>query len=286
MDSEPAIKYQAQIDLADRNNSHTLLHALATASGRPGLRILEVGCSSGYLGASLVAKGHRVTGVEPDPAAAAAAAQSLDEVWNGGLRDYLDVQPDARFDVLIFGDVLEHMDDAAAELRAALARLEPGGVVAISLPNVAHGSVRAMLLSGRFDYSDRGILDRTHVHFYTRASIARLLADAGLALERLHQVSVAVDKVDADYDMALDRELITAVDLLGGDAEAIRAFQYVLLARPSTQSRDALRAANEAVECEAAIPLPRVRGDRSVKRRLQVWLFRRMLAAIAKDRRR
>ena len=147
-DADPAIKYQAEIDLARRNSSHTLLHELAVSSGRSVLSILEVGCSSGYLGASLVAKGHRVTGIEPDPVAADAAAGVLHAVWRGGLEDFLDAHPDARFDVLLLGDVLEHMLDPAATLRRALRQLAPDGSVAISLPNVAHGAVRAMLLQG------------------------------------------------------------------------------------------------------------------------------------------
>jgi len=278
------IKYQAAIDLANRNNSHTLLHELATESGRQGLRILEVGCSSGYLGASLMAKGHVVTGVEPDPTSAKLAASVLAQAWNGDLASFLDAHPDARFDVMIFGDVLEHMVDPVAELRRALAHLAPDGCVAISLPNVAHGSVRAMLLSGRFDYSERGILDRTHLRFYTRQGIAQLLADAGLALERLHQIDIPPDTIGTEYDMGLDRELITAVELLGGDRAQSLAFQYVMRARPSTQPRDALAAANAAVPSEATISTRRPRGSSSPIQRLQVALFRSMLRMISARR--
>jgi len=280
----PAIKYDALIDLANRNNSHTLLHELATVSGKPGLRILEVGCSSGYLGASLMAKGHHVTGVEPDPGSARVASGVLAQVWNGGLDDYFAAHPDARFDVLIFGDVLEHMLDPVAELRRALAHLAPGGHVAISLPNVAHGSVRAMLLSGRFDYHERGILDRTHLRFFTRGSIAQLLADAGLALDCMFQVSVPVDAVGTEYAMALDRELVTAVELLSDNHPSGHAFQYVLLARPSTLPHAALVQANDAVPVEITAPLRAPRGSRSVWDRLKVALFRRLLKSISARR--
>jgi SAM-dependent methyltransferase len=269
----PAIKYDALIDLANRNNSHTLLHELATVSGKPGLRILEVGCSSGYLGASLMAKGHHVTGVEPDPASARVASGVLAQVWNGGLDDYFAAHPEARFDVLIFGDVLEHMLDPA-----------PGGHVAISLPNVAHGSVRAMLLSGRFDYHDRGILDRTHLRFFTRGSIAQMLADAGLALDCMFQVSVPVDAVGTEYAMALDRELVTAVELLSDNDPSGHAFQYVLLARPSTLAHAALVQANDAVPVKITAPLRAPRGSRSVWDRAKVALFRRLLKSISARR--
>jgi 2-polyprenyl-3-methyl-5-hydroxy-6-metoxy-1,4-benzoquinol methylase len=277
------IKYQAVIDLGERNNSHTLLHELAVSDGRPQLSMLEVGCSSGYLGASLVARGHRVVGVEPDPASAAAAARVLSEVWQGGLDDYLDAHPDARFDVLIFGDVLEHMIEPAQALRRALAHLAPGGHVVVSLPNVAHGSVRAMLLEGRFDYEDRGILDRTHLRFFTREGIARLLADAGLALRTLYEVGQPVDLVGREFGMRLDRELITAVELLDDD-DSRHAFQYVLLARPADAAHAALVAANLAIPCEAPVPRPHAHGSRSWKQRMQVKLFRALLKSISARR--
>ena len=282
-DDAGEIKYQAVVDLGERNNSHTLLHELAVSDGRPQLSMLEVGCSSGYLGASLVARGHRVVGVEPDPASASAAARVLTEVWQGGLEDYLAAHPDARFDVLIFGDVLEHMVEPVEALQRALAHLAPGGHVVVSLPNVAHGSVRAMLLEGRFDYEDRGILDRTHLRFFTREGIARMLADAGLALETLYEVGQPVDMVGREFGMRLDRELITAVELL--DDEGTRhAFQYVFLARPADATHAALVAANLAVPCQAPVPRPHVHGSHSWKQRMQVKLFRALLKRISARR--
>ena len=281
--SDEGIKYQAVVDLGERNNSHTLLHELAVSDGRPRLSMLEVGCSSGYLGASLVARGHKVVGVEPDPGAAAAATRVLSEVWTGGLDDYLDANPDARFDVLIFGDVLEHMVDPAAALQRALRHLSPGGCVVVSLPNMAHGSVRAMLLAGRFDYEDRGILDRTHLRFFTREGIAHLLADTGLALEKLYQVGQPIDVVGREYGMGLQQELITAVELLD-DAGTRHAFQYVFLAKPSDAGSAALLARNLAVPSEATVPLPHVRGSGSWKQKVQVQLFRALLKRISARR--
>jgi 2-polyprenyl-3-methyl-5-hydroxy-6-metoxy-1,4-benzoquinol methylase len=277
------IKYQATLDLAERNNSHTLLHELAIADGKPQMRVLEVGCSSGYLGASLVANGHHVTGVEPDPAAAGAAANVLSEVWIGGLDDYLAAYPDTHFDVLLFGDVLEHMVEPVEALRHSLARLAPDGRVVISLPNIAHGSVRAMLLAGRFDYEDRGILDRTHLRFFTREGIAQLLTDAGLRLDRLFHVGAPIDAVGREYNMRLDREMITVVELLD-DSHTRHAFQYVLSAHPSSGTRDALLAHNLSVSSESAAPVPRPGGSGSWKQKVQIKIFRALLASISRRR--
>jgi len=247
------------------------------------LSILEVGCASGYLGASLVALGHRVIGVEPDPASATAAARSLTEVWNGGLDDYLATHPDARFDVLLFGDVLEHMVDPADALRHTVQRLREGGRVVVSLPNIAHGSVRAMLLEGRFDYEDRGILDRTHLRFFTHTGIARLCAETGLAIERMYEVGSPIADVDREYRMQLRREFITAVELLDED-DSRHAFQYVLRATPSPLPFAALLEMNLATKSERTVPIRRPRGARSVKQRLQVKLFRALLRSISKRR--
>lgn len=284
--AEPgALKYQATVDLGQRNNSHTLLHELAVGERQAPLSILEVGCASGYLGASLVARGHRVTGVEPDPASAHAAARVLTDVWNGGLHDYLATHPQARFDVLLFGDVLEHMVDPADALRHALPHLREGGRIVVSLPNVAHGSVRAMLLEGRFDYEERGILDRTHLRFFTREGIAKLCADTGLAIERLFAVGVPIGDVDREYHMRLRREYVTAIELLDAD-ESRHAFQYVLRAAPSPLPPSALLDANLRVEVERTAPIPHPHGVRSWKQRLQVKLFHALLRSISERRHR
>lgn len=277
------IKYEAVIDLSERNNSHTMLHELATASGRAGLEILEVGCSSGYLGASLVAHGHRVTGVEPDPTSAQAARERLPEVFTGGFDDFLDANPDRTFDVMVFGDVLEHLVDPAAALRRARKRLRSGGSIVVSVPNATHGSMRAMLLEGRWDYSDKGILDHTHLRFFSRPGLARMLADAGFALQRLHAVGLPVDVVGREYGMALQRELITAVELLdAGDSR--QAFQYALLAHPAEEAQAALLARNLAVPAEAMAPEAEIPGVRSVRQRLQVKLFHYLLREISRRR--
>jgi SAM-dependent methyltransferase len=94
------------------------------------------------------------------------------------------------FDAIVYGDVLEHLSDPRAVLQALDQTLTPGGTVIVSVPNVAHLWVRLSLLAGRFDYADRGILDRTHLRFFTRRTLLELLRDAGLAV-----IEVAVTPV-------------------------------------------------------------------------------------------
>ena len=278
------LKYDAVVDLADRNNSHTLLHELAVECTHGPLSILEVGCSSGYLGATLVARGHRVTGVEPDAASVEAAARVLSDTWHGDLGTFLAAHRDARFDVLVFGDVLEHMADPADALREAARHLRMDGRVVMSLPNVAHAAIRAMLLQGRFDYASHGILDATHLRFFSHEGVARLCADCGLAIDRIHAVCLTADAVGTRYGMRLSRKLITAVELLDEGPAPRDAFQYVLRATRSTQPHSALLEINLAVPIERATPPRSTRTRDSLKQRVQVALLQALLTSISAQR--
>ena len=166
---------------ADPYSSHSvILGWLAEGRGR---RLLDVGAADGLLSRHLTARGWKVTGIEADPALAAAAAPHCERM----VVAHLDrgVPPlDGDFDVVVCGDVLEHLADPAAVLVALTRLLTAGGHVVISVPNVAHLWIRLSLLAGRFDYVDRGILDRTHLRFFTRRTLEALVAGAGLEIMR------------------------------------------------------------------------------------------------------
>jgi SAM-dependent methyltransferase len=91
----------------------------------------------------------------------------------------------APFDVIVFGDVLEHLKNPLPVLREMTGSLKEEGIVLVSVPNVANIYVRLSLLFGRFDYQDRGILDRTHLRFFTRKTFRGFLFDAGLEMKSL-----------------------------------------------------------------------------------------------------
>jgi 2-polyprenyl-3-methyl-5-hydroxy-6-metoxy-1,4-benzoquinol methylase len=88
------------------------------------------------------------------------------------------------FDFVVLGDVLEHLADPWEALRLVRGLLSPGGVAVVSVPNVAAWPVRLGLLAGSFEYRDFGILDRTHLRFFTRATARELVESAGFAVER------------------------------------------------------------------------------------------------------
>jgi 2-polyprenyl-3-methyl-5-hydroxy-6-metoxy-1,4-benzoquinol methylase len=170
--------YEVPIDPEASNTSH----ALALSMIGHNKSVLEVGCSTGYFTKFLVESGCTVVGMEIDPDAAKAAEKWADRVLVGDLDagEMWSLLEDDAFDVIVLGDVLEHLRDPLASLRAAARKLKASGSVVISVPNVAHGDVRLALLRGQFRYNETGLLDRTHLHFFTLESARELLREAGL----------------------------------------------------------------------------------------------------------
>lgn len=167
----------AVIDVYDRYSRHRML----VEEARRYARVLECGCATGFLSRLIVENsGPDLVGVERDPAAAEEAARHCRRVVVADLADPAwAALVGERFDLVIFGDVLEHLPDPAATLRAARAALAPDGRILVSLPNVAHWTIRAKLLLGRFDYRPTGIMDVTHLRFYTRRSAVLMFEAAG-----------------------------------------------------------------------------------------------------------
>ena len=150
-----------------------------------GATVLDVGPWTGAHGRHLMQHaGATVDGVETDAEAAAVAGADYREVIVGPVDDEaIQARLAGRgYDTILFLDVLEHLRDPAAVLRAAREWLSPGGTVLCSLPNVAHSRVRLALARGRFDYADNGLMDRTHLRWFTRDSARELVAGAGYAV--------------------------------------------------------------------------------------------------------
>jgi 2-polyprenyl-3-methyl-5-hydroxy-6-metoxy-1,4-benzoquinol methylase len=163
--------------------------ALVPAQAR---RILDVGCSNGALGRSLMAQvdGREVGGIEAGASYAAAAREVLSFVVEGDLNvlDWDQALAGRRFDCIVFADVLEHLADPRACLRQARAHLAPGGCVVLSVPNIRHlSALRAIFLQGRFPLRERGIFDRTHLRWFTIGDARALLAETGLTVSAMGQ---------------------------------------------------------------------------------------------------
>jgi 2-polyprenyl-3-methyl-5-hydroxy-6-metoxy-1,4-benzoquinol methylase len=149
-------------------------------------RILDVGCAEGAFGESLKkTRPAEVWGVEPTKSAATAAMARLDRVIEGvfGPENAL---PENTFDCILFNDVLEHMISPEGALRYAKSLLAPGGVVVASIPNIRYlPTICDLVIRARWEYVDSGILDKTHLRFFTRSSIENMFEREGFAIDSI-----------------------------------------------------------------------------------------------------
>ena len=149
--------------------------------------VLEVGCSSGALGAEYKRRNPacRYLGIDQDQDAAQLAASRIDQVALCDVQQVPLPFGDESFDCIVYGDVLEHLTDPWAVLRAHIQTLKPDGTIVMCIPNVEHWSFTEALLRGSFDYADNGLFDRTHLRWFTDATIRRGLRDAGLVVTEM-----------------------------------------------------------------------------------------------------
>jgi 2-polyprenyl-3-methyl-5-hydroxy-6-metoxy-1,4-benzoquinol methylase len=168
-------------------SSHDLLRRRILALP-PGLRLLDLGAAGGHLGRAVRSRCSYLAGVEPDPTLPPLAREGYDD-WRE--TDALHAgEWDRPFDVVVCADVLEHLASPEAMLARIHQWLHPDGILLVSLPNIANISIRAALLAGRFRYTDRGILDRSHFSFYTRSSARELLARSGFRVTSLEPTAM------------------------------------------------------------------------------------------------
>ncbi len=145
--------------------------------------VLDVGCNEGYLGEHSDDSNH-FFGIDYMESAVAIAKTRYEDAVVYDLNTSLDLPWDRRYDVIVFADVLEHVLFPEVVLRFFVKKyLEKNGTVIISLPNIGNWRIRASLLFGRFEYSETGILDRTHLHLYTFRAGHQLVESCGLELE-------------------------------------------------------------------------------------------------------
>ncbi|MCZ2344469.1 MAG: glycosyltransferase [Bacteroidales bacterium] len=200
--------------------------------------VVDVGCGSGRLGAALKARQSvRVVGVEHNRDAAAAARTRLDLVIEADAETLDWPFPPASFDAVICGDILEHLREPLKFLRRIRTWLRPDGVLITSLPNVRHHSVVRGLLSGDWTYESAGLLDQTHLRFFTRREVEKLLYRAGFMVPRLDPVP---GPGYADWAQAgRPGEVVVAGLRIGpmkpSEAEEFFTYQWLAIASPDCE---------------------------------------------------
>lgn len=203
-----------------------ILSWLAGCSPR---RVLDLGCSSGLLAAEVTAMGHEVTGV--DATAFPEAKDRMAHFVCANLDDGVPVEVGRNFDVIIAGDVLEHVRYPDVILGQFRDLLGPGGLALVSIPNFSRWYPRARVLTGTFDYDDQGILERGHVRFFTRKSFERLVIGAGLRINRMEAIGTPIERLTnsdspvVEWGSRLDR-------LAAMVYPAMFAYQYLLELAP------------------------------------------------------
>jgi len=198
--------------------------------------VLDFGCSSGNFGAELIKlKQCIVDGVEPYEPDAKIAAKKLRKVYTNNIekedKDFLE----SNYDVIYFGDVIEHLVEPVTVLKRVKKHLNKNGVIMFSIPNMAHMSVRLSLLNGSYRHGDTGLLDKTHLHFYDREEITRVFAEAGFNITKL-------DYIKRDIPRDVLKAELKKIGLEAGkqfldSSKSVEAsaYQFVGTAKPSAR---------------------------------------------------
>lgn len=249
-------RYDYQFDPDDPNSTAALVCRLVGHDRN----VLELGCAAGAMTAVLARHyGCRVIGVEMDQGAALAAAPYAESVHIASLEDAQWHAPlvGQRFDTVLAADVLEHLHDPAACLQQLHSLLEDDGRLVVSVPNIAHGGVIASLLCGQFEYQEVGLLDRTHVHFFTSASLRHMLQENGFKV--VHETAAEAGAWHPEFS-ALWKQLPTPLQRWLERGPASRAYQVIMVARRCDSPSEPVQSDSTALQ-EWLNELPHLFGE-------------------------
>lgn len=212
----------------DPKSSHQQISSFVRRAGRA--PILDVGAAQGFLGQLLQGSALEIDAVEPDAECADCARPFYRHIFRSPVEQT--ELPAATYKVVVCGDVLEHLHDPTQVLRDLRRAATPDATFIVSLPNVAHLAVRLILLCGFFPHMDRGILDRTHLHFYTLDTARAMLHDAGFKVVRATPTGIPLDEV---FPRLQSRRVFNfgmkAQHVLLKIAPRVFGFQWILIAK-------------------------------------------------------
>lgn len=217
----------------NRDDISDLVSAIFESNAR--FRVIDIGCGEGYLSSHLAQKYKNafITGIEINDKAANEARQKCNEVITGDIEKILlnkSGLDENTFDCAILADVLEHLVNPWDVLKKIKRILKDTGRIVASIPNIGNYGVIYYLLRGKWEYRDEGIMDRSHLRFFTLDGIVKMFADAGFEVE---QISANL----SPYNEEIIEKMAECVTNLGGDAQKFRdesqVFQYLITFKKS-----------------------------------------------------
>lgn len=217
------------VDKPSRWSSHSLI-AVALKRLPPQSRVLDVGTASGTLARMCQHHSLRLFGVEPNPNWARLASPLYEKVFVGSIQDAEDEYLTG-YDVVVLGDVLEHLPVPEVILQKLVDLQSPGSTFIISVPNIANLWIRLNLLMGKFDYADRGILDRTHLRFFTRKSLCAMLEHTGLEINSMQVTPIPLELVSSFFLSMPGRWFHGIFAQLTSFLPTLLGYQFVVYAR-------------------------------------------------------
>ena len=218
------------LDKPNQWSSHSQIIS-QLSSLKPGTRVLDIGTATGTIGRMGESLGLRLTGIEPN-ADWADTARPFYEAIEVGTIETCSEQFLRGNQVIILADVLEHMPDLEHSLKYLMSLQAAGTRIVISVPNIANIYVRLSLLMGKFDYTEQGILDKTHLRFFTRKTILQMLSRLNLKVEYILPTPIPLEKVSPFFENSLPGRLIYRLLKISTDIfPTLLGYQFVITAR-------------------------------------------------------
>ncbi|RJQ55210.1 MAG: class I SAM-dependent methyltransferase [Nitrospiraceae bacterium] len=196
------------------------------------MRVLDVGCGEGLLGKRLLERGVKeVVGIEVNPDACVNAGKNLSGLVSGNIEEMELDFDEGYFDCVVLADVLEHLKHPLAVVKKLRKYISDSGMIVASIPNVGYWGTINMLIEGHWKYEDHGILDRTHLRFFTRKEIEKLFADAGFQITDINaNIDPAYYKLNNASRGELSFGRVLLKDLTADDIKNLFVVQYLVRA--------------------------------------------------------
>lgn len=192
-------------------------------------KVLDIGAGNGLLACVLREK-HKniiIDGIEPNHFAAGLASKNYRHFYQGFAQDFIDIIHREDYDFVVLADVLEHVNDPLALLLDLSSGLSNKTRIIISVPNIAFGAIRIGLMNGEFNYVDSGILEKTHVRFFTLKTIEMLVSNINMKIEKLYFLQRNFLNMEINLER-FNLDLFCLYNLLKDDLASVYQFLLVL----------------------------------------------------------